>query len=235
MDGQRKGKGGASLVFYGFLSRLPLLNPPPPSFICRQHKCSTEFALSPSVNTTTTTSSSSSSSTGRSRHTPLTKKREGGREEEGTDPFSLALEALQFNVHRLAISPTAVGVDASELFGKEALLLNLWAIQRQAARVVKAYEGCPDVPLPQLKERRRGERKEAGGGGKQQQRCHQRQHQQEVASQQHQQQVHQRQQQGGAPRVVFEDREESEWSLVELQNQVDALGGGCGGSGGQGR
>jgi len=197
-----------------------------------------------SKSSSSSSSSSSNSNSNRSKHPAPLKKREGGREEEGTgtDPFSLALEALQFNVHRLAISPAAVGVDVSELFGKEAVLLNLWAIQRQAARVVKAYEGLPDVPLPRLKERRGGGREEMGGGGQQQQyhHHHQQQQQQEVAYQQYQQQVQQQQQQqqhrvGGTPRVVFEDREESEWSLVELQNQMDALGGGAGGRGGQRR
>lgn len=203
----------------------------PYALVMEDGKGRTEFALSPSIYaSSSTTTTNSTNSIGRSRHTPLIIKRDCGREEEGTDPFSLALEALQFNVHRLAISPTAVGVDASELFGKEALLLNLWAIQRQAARVVKAYEGFPDVPLPQLKEGRRGERKEAEVRGQHQQQCHQQQHEQEGGCQQHRHQLH-----GGAPRVVFEDREGSEWSLVELQNQVDAFGGGVGGRGGEGR
>ena len=230
----REGREGRCLLCFCLRSvcRHLLTTPPPSLSHLNNNKNSTEFALSPSFYPSSTSTSTSSTST-RSKHPPLPKKREGGREEEGTgtDPFSLALEALQFNVHRLAISPAAVGVDVSELFGKEAVLLNLWAIQRQAARVVEAYEGLPDVPLPRLKERRRGGREETGGGGQQQQ-YHQQQ-QQEVAYQQYQQQVQQQQQQQqgveGTPRVVFEDREESEWSLVELQNQVDALGGGGGG------
>lgn len=33
-----------------------------------------------------------------------------------------------------------VGVDLSALWGKEALLLNLWTIQQHAARLVQRYE-----------------------------------------------------------------------------------------------
>lgn len=36
-----------------------------------------------------------------------------------------------------AIAQRQVGVDLSELWGKEALLLNLWAVQQHAARLVQ--------------------------------------------------------------------------------------------------
>ncbi|EWM24299.1 hypothetical protein Naga_100047g10 [Nannochloropsis gaditana] len=126
----------------------------------------TEFALSPSFYHGGGRSNATSTAPAY-RHPPSRRRGAECAGADGTDPFSLGVEALQLNVHQLAVSPAGVGVDARELWGKEAVLLNLWAVQRRAAEVVKAYEGLPDVPLPRVERgRMEGKAEGATGGGR---------------------------------------------------------------------
>ncbi len=135
---------------------------------------------------------------------------------EAADPFHLGLEALQYNVHRLAISPE-VGVDLAELWGKEALLLNLWALQQHAARLVQSYESVPDLPLPAIRPQDPHHAAYAEGGTRM------------VAYPPTPSQQQQHAQGVPPPTVVFEDQEE--WSLVELKTRLQQRIGGAGGGG----